>query len=72
MDIARIFAIVQKGMGIVTTLAQQGKDIMPAVTAITNIVSKRPEDVTEADLDETERVLDEKLDEFEKPLKRTE
>jgi hypothetical protein len=37
-----------------------------------NVVSKRPQDVTEEDLDEIERILDEKLDEFEKPLKRTE
>jgi hypothetical protein len=72
MDIARIFSMVSKGLGVVTMLAQQGKDISQAVTAMKNVVSKRPQDVTDEELDEAERILDEKLDEFEKPLKRTE
>jgi hypothetical protein len=72
MDIGRLFGLLNKGLGVVVTLAQQGKDISQAVTAMKNVVSKRPQDVTEEDLDEIERILDEKLDEFEKPLKRTE
>lgn len=70
MDIERIFSIVNTSVGIIQTLAQRGKDISTVVTTVKNIVSKRPEDVTEADLDEAERILDEKLDEFEKPLNR--
>lgn len=70
MDMARIFEIGMQGVSLIQSLAQQGKDIMPAVTALKNVFSKRPEDVTEAELDETEAVLDRLLDEFEKPLTR--
>lgn len=71
MDIQRIFDLGMKGVNLITSLATQGKDISRAATALKNVFSKRPEDVTEAELDEVERVLDELLDEFEKPLKRT-
>lgn len=70
MDIARILQIGMQAMNVITTLSQQGKDISRAVTAAKNVFSKRPEDITDADLDETERMLDEMLDEFEKPLTR--
>lgn len=70
MDIARVFEVGMKGLNLITTLAQQGKDITKVVQATTNIFSKRPEDVTDADLDDTEALLDSELDEFEKPLMR--
>lgn len=70
MDIGRIFNIVQTGLSLVTTLSQQRKDVSVAIKAVTNIVSKRPQDVTENDLDEAEATLDRLQDEFEKPLIR--
>lgn len=70
VDMGRIFEVGMKGLNLITTLAQQGKDITKVVQATTNIFSKRPEDVTDADLDDTEAKLDEELDQFELPLKR--
>lgn len=71
-DVGRIFEVAMTGLNLVTSLAQQGKDISTAVGALTKVFSKRPQDVTEEELDETERQLDELLDEFEKPLGRKE
>lgn len=68
--IAKAFELGMKGLNLITTLSQQGKDITKVVQATTNIFSKRPEDVTDADLDETEALLDAELDDFETPLKR--
>lgn len=71
-DIQKIFDVAMTGLNLVTSIAQQGKDISVAVGALTKVFSKRPEDVTDAELDETERVLDDLLDEFEEPLTRKE
>lgn len=68
MDIARVLELGFEGVNLITKLAQNGKDIVPVATALTNIFSKRAEDITEKDLDEVEAVLDAKLDEFEKPM----
>lgn len=71
-DIATILNIGMKSLGVIQSLAQNGKDIMPAVTAARNVFSKDVSQITEADLDEVEATLDAMLDEFEKPLQRTE
>jgi hypothetical protein len=70
MDISRILDIGMKSMTIITSLAQQGKDITRAVNAAKNVFSKDVGQITDEDLDTTERELDEMLDEFEKPLNR--
>jgi hypothetical protein len=70
MDISRILDIGMKSMTIITSLAQQGKDITRAVNAAKNVFSKDVGQITDEDLDSTERELDEMLDEFEKPLNR--
>jgi hypothetical protein len=69
-DMGRIFEVAMKGVTFVESLAQRGKDISIATVALKNIFSKRPEDVTDADLDEVEEGLDADLDEFEHPLNR--
>lgn len=68
MDIGRIFSLGMKGLNLIQGLAQQGKDITPVVKSLTNVFSKRPEDVSDAELDEVEKNLDEALDEFERPM----
>jgi hypothetical protein len=70
MDVQRLLEVGMKSFNIIKTLAQQGKDIMPAITAATNVFSKRADQITDKDLDEVERQLDDMLDEFEKPLRR--
>jgi hypothetical protein len=71
MDILlKLLPLALQGVSIIQALAQNGKDIMPVVTALKNIFSKRPEDITDADLDEVEAVLDAQIDEFELPMKK--
>lgn len=72
MDLEKLFVVLNKAADLAVKLGQNGKDFLPAVNAIKNIVSKRPEDVTDDDLDDVETDLDEALDEFEKPLTRKE
>lgn len=72
MDLEKLFVVLNKAADLTVKLGQNGKDFLPAVNAIKNIVSKRPEDVTDDDLDDVETDLDEALDEFEKPLTRKE
>lgn len=64
----RLFEVTQKGLSLVLSLAQQGADIKPAWTALNNIFSKHPGQVTDAELDEVETLLDEQLDDFESPM----
>lgn len=68
MDIARLFKIGMTGLNLVQSLAQQGKDVTPTITALTKVFSKHPEQITDAELDDTEAELDRQLDEFEKPM----
>jgi len=70
VDFARILDIGMKSLTIVTSLAQQGKDITRAVTAAKNVFSKDLSQITDEDVDRAEATLDEMLDEFEKPLTR--
>lgn len=70
VDFGRILEIGMKSMTIITSLAQQGKDITRAVEAAKNVFSKDLSQITDADLDRAEATLDEMLDEFEKPLTR--
>ena len=67
-DIQKIFDIGMKGLGLIQSLAQQSKDITPVIRSLTNVFSKRVEDVTDEELDQIEADLDAALDEFEKPM----
>lgn len=68
MDIQRLFEIGMKGLALIQSLAQQRKDVTPAIMALRNVFSKRSEAVTDAELDEVEATLDRVLDEFERPM----
>jgi hypothetical protein len=70
MDIQKLFNVGMQGLSLIQTLSQQGKDVMPVITSLTNIFSKRPDQVTDQELDDTEKELDEALDEFEKPMNK--
>lgn len=68
VDIQRIFDVGMKGMNLIQSLAQQGKDLKPTITALTNVFSKRPDQVSDEELDKTEEQLDQMLDDFEQPM----
>jgi len=70
MDISKLFGTISKGISLVTTLAQQGKDISRVTVALQKVVSKHPNQVTDEELDDTELELDDMFDEFEVPLTR--
>lgn len=62
-----IIELVAKGLTVVETLVQTGKDVLPTITALKNVVVGG-EDVTQAELDALEAHLDAQLDEFDKDL----
>ena len=71
MDLMTIIALVAKGLGVVTALAEAGKNVVPAVTAIKNLVkSAENGTVTDAEVDATDAQLDAMLTKFDLPLVR--
>ncbi len=71
MDLMTIIALVAKGLGVVTALAEAGKNVVPAVTAIKNLVnSTKDGTVTDAEVDATDAQLDAMLTKFDLPLVR--
>lgn len=69
MDIAAILALIAKAVTIITTLIQAGKDIMPALTALSNLVTKANNGVvSDEDLAATEALLDQQLAAFNEEL----
>ncbi len=71
MDPMTIIALVAKGLAVVTALAEAGKNVVPAVTAIKNLVkSTENGTVTDAEVDATDAQLDAMLTKFDLPLVR--
>ncbi len=71
MDPMTIIALVAKGLAVVTALTEAGKNVMPAVTAIKNLVkSAENGTVTDAEVDATDAQLDAMLTKFDLPLVR--
>lgn len=68
VDFQQLFDVSMKGLNLIQSLAQQGKDIKPVLTSLTNIFSKHPDQITDEELDKTEADLDAALDEFEHPM----
>lgn len=65
MDIAAILALIAKGITIIDTLVQAGKDAAPAIKALSDVVSGAQKGtVTDADLDATETLLDSLIADF--------
>lgn len=70
IDFARVFGVIQKGLGAIHTLVEQGKQAGPAITAVKNLVaSAQGGKVTEAQIKSTEETLDELIDKFNEPMK---
>lgn len=71
MDIQKLFEVSMNGLQLIQGLAQQGKDIKPVLTSLTNIFSKHPDQVTDEELDKVESDVDAAQDEFERPMNKT-
>lgn len=68
MDIAAILALVSKGVSVANALIEAGQNAGPAITALMNLLKGNQKEITQADLDKCEAVLDALLDEFQIPL----
>lgn len=65
MDLIAIFGIISKGLAVVEMAATAGKDIIPALTVIKNLVTgAQAGTVTDAQLADAEAVLDKQIDDF--------
>ena len=67
MDAAAILALVEKAIGIASSLIIAGQSAAPAYQALINLFN-RSGAITQTDLDKTEAVLDALIDEFNVPL----
>lgn len=69
IDFSRVFGVVEKGLGAIHMLIEQGKSAGPALTAVKNLVaSAKGGKVTEEEIISTEATLDALIDEFNKPM----
>lgn len=64
MNFQALFDLAQKGFKVINSLKDAGEDIAPAVNALTKIFTKKKEDITQADMDETHKILLEQLEKF--------
>lgn len=70
IDFTKVFATVQKGLSVIHTLVEQGKQAGPAIIAVKNLVaSAQGGKVTETQIASTETALDALIDEFNEPMK---
>lgn len=70
VDLDKLFSVGMKGLNLIQSLAQQGQDVKPVLTSLTNVFSKHPNDVTDEELDKTEADLDAAFDRFEAPMNK--
>ncbi len=69
MDIAAILDLVTKGLGVINTLVTVGKDALPAIKVVTDLVSGAKAGTVTADqLDQTEATLDAMIADFNTPI----
>lgn len=69
MDITRILAAVEKGLSVVTALAESEKKIEPAVKVVYDLViNAQTGDVTDEQLDAAEATLDGMIEDFNSPI----
>lgn len=69
IDFTRVFGAIQKGLGAIHTLVEQGKAAGPAITAVRNLVeSAKGGKVTDAQIASTEAELDRLIDDFNEPM----
>jgi len=66
MDVAAILALVTKGLTIIGALIEAGASATPAIQALTKLVTGAQQGtVSDADLGQTEALLDKLLDDFD-------
>ena len=69
MDAAAVLALVTKGLTIIATLVEAGRNVQPALQALVDLVTKHEQGtVTQADLDATEALLDAQIADFNTDL----
>lgn len=65
MDVMKVFEVVSKGLAVVEMLATAGKDVIPALTVVKNLVTgAQAKSVTDAQLTDAEAILDKQIDDF--------
>lgn len=69
MDPLTIFALVTKGLEVISTAITVGKNAIPAIDAVKNLVTAAKTDsVTPEMLTSTEATLDAMIDDFNVPI----
>lgn len=68
MDTAAIIALFGKGISVISALIQAGEDATPAIQALMKVFGGGKTSVTQAELDQTEAVLDALIDDFDVEL----
>lgn len=69
MDVAAIFALIQKGLTVVGTLIQAGQSAGPALSALQNlVVGAQQGEVDDQMLIATEELLDKLIANFNEPM----
>jgi len=69
MDITAILDLVTKGLGVINTLVTVGKDALPAIKVVTDLVTgAKAGTVTPDQLDQTEATLDAMIADFNTPI----
>lgn len=69
IDFTKVFGVIQKGVGAIETLIEQGKSAGPAITAVKNLVEiAKGGKVTDAQIMSTEADLDRLIDDFNEPM----
>lgn len=69
IDFAKVFNVVQKGMGVIETLTAQEKSAVPAIIAVKNLVASAADGkVTVDQVASTDATLDALIDEFNEPM----
>lgn len=69
MDIAAILALIAKGVSLIPVLVQAGKDIVPAIGVIKNIITgAQAGTITDQQLTDFEAMLDAMISDFNEPI----
>jgi hypothetical protein len=68
IDFQRFFDLGMKATSFIQEAAQAGSDVSIGVKALTNIFSKKPDQVTTKDLDDAEKMLDDQIAKFNEEL----
>lgn len=68
MDFVAIAALALKGLTIIETAISTGNEAATAINAVKNILSKPADQITQADMDAADQVLDDQLASFNAPM----